>query len=87
MIPHVKKRHPTITDPEKVGELMLRIDDYHGVAAVRGALQLMALTFCRSWEIRNAEWSEFDFADKLWRIPATKMKMRQIGRASCRERV
>lgn len=77
MIPHVKKHHPTITDPEKVGELMLRIDDYHGVAAVRGALQLMALTFCRSWEIRTAEWSEFDFEDKLWRIPAAKMKMRR----------
>ncbi|WP_346773720.1 tyrosine-type recombinase/integrase [Desulfovibrio sp. ZJ200] len=77
MIPHVKKRHPTITDPEKVGELMLRIDDYRGVAAVRGALQLMALTFCRSWEIRNAEWSEFDFEDRLWRIPASKMKMRR----------
>lgn len=77
MTPHVKKPHPTITDPGKVGELMLRIDDYHGVAAVRGALQLMALTFCRSWEIRNAEWSEFDFEDRLWRIPASKMKMRR----------
>ncbi len=34
----------------------------------------MALTFCRSWEIRNAEWNEFDFRQG-WRITAAKMKM------------
>ena len=72
---HVRKPYPAITDPEKVGELMLKIDDYHGMAGVRCALQFMALTFCRSGEIRHAEWTEFDFEDKLWRIPAVKMKM------------
>jgi integrase len=58
-----------------VGKLMLTVDNYHGAASVRCALQLMALTFCRSAEIRHAEWSEFDFTDKLWRIPGEKMKM------------
>ena len=72
---HVRKPHPAITDPDKVGELLLKIDDYHGLAGVRCALQFMALTFCRSGEIRHAEWTEFDFEDKLWRIPAAKMKM------------
>lgn len=72
---HVRKPYPAITDPDKVGELMLKIDDYHGMAGVRCALQLMALTFCRSGEIRHAEWTEFDFEDKLWRIPAARMKM------------
>ena len=75
LTPHVKKPYPAITDPEKVGVLMLRIDGYNGMPAVKGALQLMALTFCRSNEIRHAEWSEFDFEDRLWRIPAAKMKM------------
>ena len=73
--PHIKKPLPAITDPDRVGELMLKIDGYNGTAAVRCALQFMALTFCRSREIRHAEWSEFDFEDKLWRIPAAKMKM------------
>lgn len=40
LTPHVKKPHPAITDPEKVGELMLRIDAYNGMPAVKGALQL-----------------------------------------------
>ncbi len=72
---HVRKSHPTITDPDKVGELMLKIDDYHGMPAVRCALLFLALTFCRPGEIRHAEWLEFDFEDRLWRIPAAKMKM------------
>jgi integrase len=72
---HVRKHFPAITEPDKVGELLLKIDEYWGMAPTRCALQLLALTFCRPGEVRKAEWSEFDFADKLWRIPAAKMKM------------
>ena len=72
---HAAKNRAALTDPEKVGELLLAIDSYSGAFAVRYALNLMALTFCRPVEILHAEWPEFDFADKLWRIPAAKMKM------------
>ena len=41
------------------------------------ALKFSALTFCRPGEIRRAEWDEIDWENKLWRIPAEKMKMRQ----------
>ena len=30
----------------------------------------------RATELRRAEWKEIDFEDKLWRIPAERMKMR-----------
>ena len=69
------KNRAAITDPEKVGTLMRAIDEYSGEFAVRCALKFMALTFCRPVEILHAEWSEFDFSDRLWRIPASKMKM------------
>ena len=69
------KNRAAITDPEKVGRLMLAIDAYSGEFSVRCALQFMALTFCRPVEILHAEWSEFDFANSVWRIPASKMKM------------
>jgi integrase len=39
-------------------------------------LQLAALVFVRPGELRYAEWSEFDFDAKVWRIPAEKMKAR-----------
>ena len=71
----VRKSHAALTAPEAVGDLMNAIDNYPGSLVVRSALQLMALTFCRSGEIRRAEWKEIDFADALWRIPAEKMKM------------
>lgn len=69
------KNRAAITDPEKVGKLLLAIGSYKGLLAVRMALTFMALTFCRPGEIVHAEWAEMDLTNKLWRIPARKMKM------------
>lgn len=57
-------------------ELMQKIASYDGDLQTRLALQLLALTFVRTVELRNAEWSEIDEAKAEWRIPAEKMKMR-----------
>jgi integrase len=72
---YVRKNHAAITDPAEVGKFLLAIDNYHGSFIMRNALNLLALTFCRPIEVRQAEWLEFDFDDMLWRIPAAKMKM------------
>ncbi len=71
----VRRNLPSQTTPEAVGHLMIAIDNYPGTFVVRSALQLMALTFCRTGELRNTEWREIDFEDGLWRIPAERMKM------------
>jgi len=39
------------------------------------ALQFVILTATRSGEVRGATWDEIDFENKLWRIPAERMKM------------
>jgi len=52
-----------------------RMDRYHGNLIIRSALQLMTLTFVRTAELRMMEWSEIDYENCLWRIPAHKMKM------------
>ncbi|MGG1949008.1 integrase arm-type DNA-binding domain-containing protein [Trinickia sp. NRRL B-1857] len=57
-------------------ELMQKIATYDGDLQTRLALQLLALTFVRTVELRNAEWSEIDEVKAEWRIPAAKMKMR-----------
>lgn len=75
LAPRVRRNLPSQTTPEAVGHLMIAIDNYPGTFVVRSALQLMALTFCRTGELRNAEWREIDFEDGLWRIPAERMKM------------
>ncbi len=65
-----------ITEPKAIGGLLRAIDDFTGTFPVKCALQLLALTFCRPSEVRQGEWAEVDFAEKLWRIPAKRMKMR-----------
>jgi integrase len=37
-------------------------------------LKLLALTGCRRAEVAEARWSEFDLEQKLWTIPAERMK-------------
>ena len=39
------------------------------------AVQLLILTACRTTEVRESTWDEIDFENKLWRIPAKRMKM------------
>lgn len=39
---------------------------------------LALLVFVRPEELRHAEWSKFNLETKEWRIPASKMKMREI---------
>ncbi|MAS87842.1 MAG: integrase [Micavibrio sp.] len=39
------------------------------------AVNFMMLTFVRTNEMIKAEWSEFDFKEKQWIIPAQRMKM------------
>ncbi|WP_239442093.1 tyrosine-type recombinase/integrase [Saezia sanguinis] len=39
------------------------------------AVEFAILTVARSGEIRGALWSEIDFEEKLWIIPARRMKM------------
>ena len=72
---YVRKNRAAITDPLEVGKMLLAIDSYHGSFITRNSLLMLSLTFCRPGEVRHAEWSEIDLEDKLWRIPASRMKM------------
>ena len=43
----------------------------------RIALRLMLLTFVRTSELIEAEWTEFDLDDAHWEVPKERMKMRR----------
>ena len=75
LAPPVVVHHATITDPEKVGELLLAIDSYTGLPETRCALKLAPLVVLRPRELRFGEWSEINFEKAEWRIPAVRMKM------------
>ena len=68
----------SLTDPTAIGRLLSALDTYPGTYQARAALKLAPFLFVRSGELARAEWSEFDFEAAEWRIPATKMKMKQL---------
>lgn len=74
-LPHRQKQHrAAVTKPAEVGQLMRDIDNCKASLVVHCALRLAPLVFVRPGELRQAEWSEFDFQDALWRIPEKRMK-------------
>ena len=71
----VKRNHSRI-DQKDLPELLTKINEYDGQPLTRLALKLMALTFVRTGELIGAKWDEIELDNKLWRIPAERMKMR-----------
>lgn len=63
-----------ILERPKIGELLRAIDSYSGQPATYAALRVLPHVFLRSSELRGARWSEIDFNEALWRVPASRMK-------------
>lgn len=72
-----KKHFSAITDPKQAGALMRSIHAYTGHPCSVAALKLSPLVFVRPGELRTAEWEEIDLDKAEWRIPGSKMKMKQ----------
>ncbi|MGH8294880.1 MAG: tyrosine-type recombinase/integrase [Steroidobacteraceae bacterium] len=73
-----KIRHlPSVKDPKQVGSLLRAIDGYHGRLLTKFALRFAPLVFVRPGELRHAAWTDFDFLQRQWRIPAHQIKARQ----------
>lgn len=77
------RHHPHLTR-DQIPALLGKMADYGGYLPTKAALRLLLLTFVRTGELRQAEWSEFDLSgDKIgfgwpsWVIPPTRMKMRR----------
>ncbi len=67
------KRHSPALPLERLPELLGRIDGYQqGRELTRQAVLLTLHLFIRSSELRYARWSEFDFRNCIWTIPATR---------------
>ena len=67
------RRHYPAPPLERLPELLERIGAYHqGRELTRHAVLLMLHVFIRSSELRFARWSEIDFTNRVWTIPATR---------------
>jgi integrase len=68
------RHHPALSWKE-IGEFMPRLAEMEGFGA--RALEFAILTAARSGEVRLAVWDEIDLEERIWTVPATRMKARK----------
>ena len=73
----VVKHHAAIVDPKGVGELLRAIEGYVGQPTTRWALRLAPHVFQRPGALRQMEWADLDLDAAVWRLAASKMKMKK----------
>ena len=54
------------------------LEAYDGNLQTKLALRFLLLTFVRTNELRGSQWTEIDWSKAEWRIPAERMKMKEL---------
>jgi integrase len=70
-------QHAHALGRDGIGLFLRRLRKYGGNRTTALALRMLLLTFVRTVELRKAEWSQFDFDARRWRIPAGILKRRR----------
>ena len=73
-----KKENFAYLREEDLPEFFSRLNSYDGDLQTKLGLRLLILTFVRSSELRGAKWDEINFEKAEWRIPAERMKMKEM---------
>ena len=68
-----KKNFPSLSQKE-FPIFLRKLNNYQGEKLTCLAMRLMTLTFVRTSELIDGRWSEIDFDQKVWNIPAERMK-------------
>lgn len=74
------KHYPAVKTLSELHELMKRVEAYSGHAVTKFGLLMLAHTLLRPGELRKAKWNEIDFGDRVWSVPAARMKLRRPHR-------
>ncbi len=74
--PAVQRHHSHLKDTE-LPEFLQKLEIYDGSDLTRHAIQLLAITFVRTNELRKATWDEINWATCTWSISAERMKMKK----------
>ena len=73
-----KVQHHKPLESDEIPVLLEKLNTYGGYGPTVIAMKLLLYLFVRPGELRAAEWSEFNMDKGEWRIPAERMKMREI---------
>jgi len=68
----------SITEPDKVAEMLRAFDAFRGTFVVKCALDIAPRVFVRPGELRKAEWDRFDLEKAEWRYLVTKTKTEHL---------
>ncbi|EMX0849466.1 tyrosine-type recombinase/integrase [Pluralibacter gergoviae] len=63
--------------PMEIGVFFRALNDFNAMGTMKMALKLVLITMVRKTEFIEAKWSEIDFRNKTWTIPAERMKKRK----------
>lgn len=72
-----KKQHMATIRPERLPELMQRFENTNLTLMTRLLMKWQLLTLVRPGEAAGTMWREIDIENKLWTIPAERMKKRR----------
>lgn len=76
----VKDQHHEACPYIEAGATLLRVRDSAATDIVKLAFTFTVLTAARSGETRGAAWSEIDWENKVWTVPAERMKAGRMHR-------
>jgi integrase len=80
LIPPRVTSRAAITDEVLFGALLRDFEDFTGYRIIVDAMKFQILTMTRPGEVRGARKEEFDLENRVWEIPAERMKMRRPHR-------
>lgn len=74
---HTIKSRTRAMSPREIGYVLNGIEQSSSDISSKSAFKLILLTLLRKSEVINGVWSEIDWNEKTWRIPAERMKTKR----------
>jgi integrase len=71
-------KHYSFLKADELSDYLQNLEAYDGHPITKLALRFLLLTFVRTNELRGAHWAEIDWDKTEWRIPAERMKMKEL---------
>ena len=83
-LPRIKAHHPALPYAQLPAALKA-VRESPATPAVALGFEFLALTACRSGEVRGARWNEIDLDIAAWTVPAARMKGGRLHRVPLSE--
>lgn len=74
-----KVKNNRALQPSELKDLLTTLKSFTGQRKTGIAIELLMLTFVRTGELRCATWDEFDLEKAIWIVPASRMKIKDVG--------